>query len=73
MKTQVIISAERTGYSPEQVTHTMTVGELISYLERFNEESKVYLSHDNGYTYGGIHRDSFDEREVEDYQENDDQ
>ena len=29
----------------------MTVGELSSYLEDFESDMPVYLSHDHGYTY----------------------
>lgn len=54
MKTQVIINANRQGYTPEQIRHTMTVGELISALEEYDNDAPIYLSHDNGYTYGGI-------------------
>lgn len=32
----------------------MTVGELIRFLEDFEEERPVYLRNDNGYTYGSI-------------------
>ena len=39
----------------------MTVGELINYLEQFDDDAKIYLRHDNGYTYGGITYSSFDE------------
>lgn len=53
------IEAKREGYSINQVRNTMTVGELIVYLEQFDEDDKVYLSHDNGYTYGGISESDF--------------
>ena len=56
---QVIIEANREGYSTDQIGRTMTVGDLIAYLEQFNENAKVYLSHDNGYTYGGITESCF--------------
>lgn len=55
----VIIEAGKDGYSIEQVSDTMTVAELIAYLEQYPDDAKIYLSHDNGYTYGGIHWDSF--------------
>ena len=51
---KLYINANRTGYSPDQVRHTMTVAELIAALVDFSEEAQVYLKHDNGYTYGGI-------------------
>lgn len=55
MDKQVIyINARREGYAVDQIRKTMTVGELIAYLEQYEESCEVYLSHDNGYTYGGI-------------------
>ena len=56
MEKQVLkIEAQREGYTLNQVTSTMTVGELIAYLSQYEDDVKVYLSHDGGYTYGGIH------------------
>ena len=55
MEKQVIkIEARREGYAIDQVNRTMTVRELIDYLEQYEDDTPVYLSHDNGYTYGGI-------------------
>ena len=51
---KLFINANRTGYSPDQISHTMTVSELIAALEELPEDAPVYLKHDNGYTYGGI-------------------
>ena len=51
---KLFINANRTGYAPDQISHTMTVAELISALEELPEDTPVYLKHDNGYTYGGI-------------------
>lgn len=48
------ISGKRNGYGPDQCGRTMTVGELIRFLEDFEEERPVYLRNDNGYTYGSI-------------------
>lgn len=64
----VLIDAQREGYSTDQIRHTMTVGELIAYLEQFEDDSPVYLSHDNGYTYGGIRQ----ERITDDYVDKED-
>lgn len=66
---KLLIAAEREGYSTDQIRHTMTVGELIAYLEQFDEDEPVYLSHDRGYTYGGITEDRFDEVEEEEEDE----
>ena len=57
------INAHREGYAPDQIASTMTVGELIEFLNNFDEDEKVYLSHDNGYTYGGITASRFEEVE----------
>ena len=67
---KVFIEGRRDGYSPEQCGKTMTVGELIAYLENFDEDAKIYLENDGGYTYGYIIKGSF--REVEDEDEEDD-
>lgn len=53
-KQVILIEARREGYSVSQVGFTMTAGELISVLQDYNEDTPIYLSHDNGYTYGGI-------------------
>lgn len=69
MKTVIYLNASRDGYSPNQIDSTMTVYELISYLEGFDEDAPVYLSHDNGYTYGGITEGCFSEDEIADEEE----
>ena len=51
---KLFINAQRNGYSPCQILHTMTVGELIAALGEFDEDTPVFLKHDGGYTYGGI-------------------
>ena len=50
----ITLETKREGYAPDQCGSTMTVGELISYLEQFDEDAKVFYSNDNGYTYGSI-------------------
>ena len=50
----LIYETFREGYGLDQIRRTMTVGELISFLGDFEEDTPVYLSFDNGYTYGGI-------------------
>lgn len=39
----------------------MTVGELMAYLEQFDEDAPVYLINDRGYTFGSITESSFEE------------
>lgn len=51
---RVFIEGKRNGYSPEQCGSTLTVGELIERLQNYDEDAKIYLRNDNGYTYGSI-------------------
>ena len=68
---KLFIEGRRECYGTDQIRHTMTVGELIEYLQDFDEDTKVYLSNDKGYTYGSITYDSFrdDEEGDEEYEE----
>ena len=66
---KLFINANRTCYSPDQISSTMTVGELIEYLEQFDDATPVYLKHDGGYTYGGIHERNFEDDYDEDKDE----
>lgn len=66
MKQVLYIDARRDGYSIDQVHNTMTVAELMSYLEQFDDDAQVYLRHDGGYTYGGIGWNSFSDEEITD-------
>ena len=61
----LFIEGRRNGYYPDQCGETMTVGELIAFLEQFDEEMPVYLKNDNGYTYGNITMRSFEEGSAE--------
>lgn len=65
----VIIAANRQAYGVEDIIENqraMTVGELIDLLSDFDQDAKVVLSHNNGYTYGGIIRGDIWEYEPED-------
>lgn len=56
-KPVIIIEAKREGYTIEQAENereAVTVGELMRLLEDFDEDTKVYISNDNGYTYGSV-------------------
>lgn len=68
-KNIVMIEARRTGYSVDQIKNTLTVGELIDFLSMFDEDAKVCLSFDNGYTYGGITEEDITEDIAEDEEE----
>ena len=61
------IEGRRNGYGIDQCGKTMTVGEMIAYLEQYDEDTKLYLKNDGGYTYGSITERSFEE----DYEEED--
>ena len=61
---RLIISAMRESYGKEDV-RTMTVAELIAALEEFDDDMPVILSHDSGYTYGGIRYELMEEEEDE--------
>ena len=63
---KVIINARRNGYSPDQCGETMMVWELIDFLQNFDEDAPVYLSHDRGYTYGSITEGDFEDSEYDD-------
>ena len=65
-KQVIILNAKREGYSIDQVRGTMTVGQLIAVLEQFDEELPIYLSHDEGYTYGSIRAQYFDDLTIDD-------
>lgn len=52
-KRALVFDAARTGYAIEQVK-AMTVGELIDFLQEFDEDMLFILSHDNGYTFGSV-------------------
>lgn len=60
-KMRLYMDGRREVYDPKDIRHTMTVGELIELLQGFDEDAKVYISNDNGYTYGSVTEDSFTE------------
>lgn len=63
---KLFIEGRREGYAVEQIDRTMTVGDLIAFLEDYDEDTKIYLKNDNGYTYGSITESSFEEDYDED-------
>lgn len=71
---KILLEADRSGYSIEQVGRTMTVRELIDFLEsRYDDEDEIYISNDNGFTYGAITEYKFREavEDEEDEEEED--
>lgn len=65
----ITLETHRTGYSPEQCKHTLTVGELVDYLSQWDAETPVYYSNDGGYTYGAIQFEDIDSQEREEDEE----
>ena len=63
---KLFIEGRRDGYDTEQCGDTMTVGELLEFLQDFDEDTRLYLKNDGGYTYGRITVDSFEEEYGED-------
>lgn len=70
---KLLIQTFREGYGIDQIRKTMTVGELIDFLSNYDEDTPVYLSFDNGYTYGGITESRFEDDYEEDSDEEDDE
>lgn len=73
MERDIIIETTREGYGLDEVSSTLTVAELIGILEEFDSSSKVYLSFDRGYTFGGIGYGDFREEEAVDEDEDEDE
>lgn len=62
---KIVYETFRAAYGIEDIKRTMTVGELIEFLSQYDYDTPVYLSFDNGYTYGGLTEDRFEERDDE--------
>lgn len=60
----LILECKRNCYAAEDVRDTMSVGDLRDFLMDFNPDDLVVLSHDNGYTFGGIRKDDFREEDI---------
>ena len=69
----LIIDAHRDGYSVDQVYETITVSDLIYRLKDFDEDIPVYISYDNGYTYGGISEYDINLEDVEEEEDEEDE
>lgn len=62
---KLIYNTFREGYGVDQIRRTMTVGELISFLSDYDEDTPIYLGFDNGYTYGGLTEGRFETRDLD--------
>lgn len=60
---KLFLEGRTNGYVPEQCGRTMTVGELMQFLQQFDEDAEVFLRNDYGYTFGNIDERSFEEEE----------
>ena len=65
------IGTVREGYTPDQCNDTMTVKELRSLLEDFDDDLPIYLSYDNGYTYGSLTEQAIDTADYDDSEDED--
>lgn len=72
-KINLCLEAERYGYSTYQVEETMTVGDLIAFLQSYPDDTPVYISNDKGYTFGGITENHFYEQEIDEDEENEEE
>jgi hypothetical protein len=64
---ELIYSTLRERYSIDQVRSTITVGDLIAFLQGFDDDTLVYLNFDNGYTYGAVNKQRFEESYDKEY------
>lgn len=62
----LMIDTRKEGYGLDQIHRTMSVGELAATLEQFDDDTPIYLSFDNRYTYGGLRADMIEECERDD-------
>ena len=60
---KLFIEGRRNGYGTDQCGRTMTVREMIEWLEQYDDDTEIFLINDNGYTYGNIDERSFIEPE----------
>ena len=66
MMTILSIDGRRDVYdASEIIDSTMTVGELISYLEDYPSDMPAMINNDDGYTYGKIRNYSFREEDID--------
>ena len=65
-KKLVLIEGKRSGYSPGQIIDdTITIGELKEIIEGMDDDTRVLLSNDNGYTYGYINESTISQVEYD--------
>ena len=47
---KLLYNTSRDAYGIEDIRRTMTVGELMRFLENYDSDTQVFLGFDNGYT-----------------------
>ena len=57
----ITFEAIREGYNKSQVGSPLTVGELKAFLEDYSDNTLIFLSHDNGYTFGTLRLNEVEE------------
>lgn len=57
---KLVYNTFREAYGLEDIRRTMTVGELVAHLQEYDPDTPVYLSFDDGYTYGGLNERGFE-------------
>jgi len=65
-KSMLVLEVSREGYTTARVPNTVTIGKLISALEQYDDDTPVYINHDNDYIYVGIPVGRLKEKRVED-------
>lgn len=59
----------RAGWGLGDTEKTMTVGELIAFLKKYDENEPVLISFEHGSEYGGVQECDFEEREFDEDEE----
>lgn len=65
MKKVLFFETEAHAYAPEDCTNTMTVGELLYFLDQYEDDTLIMFSNDNGYTYGRVFESDIREDEID--------
>ena len=73
-KTVIYIEGRRDAYSADElIGRTIKVGDLISILSQYDDDTPVMINNDNGYTFGRINGSTIDEADVDIDEEDDDE
>jgi hypothetical protein len=53
-KSMLVLEESRDGKTIVRKPNMVTIGKLISALEQYDDDTPVYINHDNDYIYVGI-------------------